>query len=623
MRRLNFILFAMSSALPRWNLERHFERTDIFDLKLDDDVESFRKDAENFQQEYESRLSKSPNVFLQAILDYEAITVKVGNLSAFVYLSFSTQQDNAEAAKRQSALSASMSAIESNYLTFFTLEVADLEQEVVESFLSSEVELAGKRLAHFRPFVMNIRKRQPHLLSKNVERALSLRGPWVGSSPVVEWYDKILSTADMEYDGQKMPMESLLSKTMNADPAVRRDALKALNNGLRSNRIDEFAALSLNVVTGKWHIEKEERKYQTLRSSRNLDNDVDDDTVVALLKAVRSKGVELCKRYYKLKKSILKKTQNVDKFTWADRNAPLGFERKEGPEFTWSEAVEIVREGYQAFSPKFRELFDQMVAEERIDAPIQKGKRGGAFCHPVTPKIGPFQLLNFDGSSRDVSTLAHESGHGCHFYLAYAVGPLLMDTPLTLAEVASTFGEMVVFRSMLAKKSKEDRLAMLMQKVDDIVNTVVRQCSFDFFEEKAHTARVDGRVGTEQYSEMWMEATKLYYGEEGEVFDAYEDMELLWSYVGHFHHVPFYVYAYAFADLVVGSLYSVYLKEKTGFEPKLLEFLSAGGSKNFQELLQPFGLDPTDESFWVTALETHLETLLEETESLARELSFV
>jgi len=452
-----------------------------------------------------------------------------------------------------------------------------------------------------------------------------VREPWATSTTVVDYYEKQLSNSTFKIQGEEesFALEQVLEKTFHKDQEVRQKALRAVNAGLKDNGIDRFASLSLNMVAGSWHIERMERKYKNLRSSRNLFNDVPDEVVDSLLRVVRQDGVNLAKRYYSIKKAILKKTSNIQTFTWADRNAPIDF-GKDQEVYSWDSAVKIVDAGFKKFSPKMAELFMQMVKEERLDAPVVAGKRSGAYCHGVVPGIGPFQFHNFMGSKRDVATLAHESGHGCHDILAYHQGMLQYHPPLILAETASIFGEMIVFRDLLEKTSvKAERLSMIMSKIDDVVNSVIRQCSFDRFEELVHDARKDGQVSDDEFNTMWMKATREYYGDEGEVFDHYEDMSYLWSYVSHFHAVPFYVYSYAFADLVVGSLYKVYQSTPDGFEDKLLALLAAGGSKDFVTVLRPFGLDPSKEQFWVDSIKAHLGSLVEEAEALAVELTFL
>jgi oligoendopeptidase F len=272
------------------------------------------------------------------------------------------------------------------------------------------------------------------------------------------------------------------------------------------------------------------------------------------------------------------------------------------------------------------DMFMRFVEEKRIDVPATNGKKGGAYCSAAVPGVGPFQLLNYDGTKRDVATTAHESGHAVHDVLAYPQGYLQFHPPLTLAETASIFGEMIVFRDLLQMAtSPAERLSLLMGKIDDILNSVVRQCSFDRFEELAHTARKDGELNTEELDKHWMQAMEEYYGKLGEddtPWDSYDDVTHLWSYVPHFHHVPFYVYSYAFADLVVGTLYHSFQTTPDGFEGRLLDLLAAGGTKDFAQALQPFGLDPKAPSFWEDAIKAHLGGLMTEAETLAAELGY-
>jgi oligoendopeptidase F len=287
----------------------------------------------------------------------------------------------------------------------------------------------------------------------------------------------------------------------------------------------------------------------------------------------------------------------------------------------------MVQRGYNQFSPKMAQMFTDMVNEKRIDVPATNGKKGGAYCAGVVPGIGPFQLLNFDGTKQDVATLAHESGHGCHDILAYQQGYLQYHPPLTLAETASIFGEMIVFRDLLQlAKTEEEKLTLLMSKIDDVINSVVRQCSFDRFEELLHTARDKGELSAEELDKFWYQTMTEYYGtpkqDDDCPFDAYDDASHLWAYVHHFHHVPFYVYSYAFADLVVGTLYHSFQTTPEGFEERLLDLLSAGGTRDFATALKPFGLDPTSPTFWQDALQAHLGGLMQEAEGLALKLGY-
>lgn len=555
-------------------------------------------------------------MLLDAIRAYEQVDIALTKTLSYVSLASDTKLDDDDAQKRKASLFQRYSAITGNQLTFFGLELADLPQEQLDAQMSAEPEALGAYAA----YIDEVRRSQPYNLSKEVERALTVRAPFAGKGKVVEFYGNELSRLRFKDGDEEVNMEVLLAKmTSSKDAATRYACMKTLNAGLGS--FERVAALSLNMVAGGWHVENAERGFKNLRSQRNLGNNVPDEVVDSLLDAVKTTGVDYCKRYYALKKGILKETQGLETFTWADRNAAIDI-GDAAESYTWTEAVDIVREGYEKFSPTMASLFTEMVEQKRIDVPAQNGKRGGAYCSSSYGN-GPFQLLNFTGTQRDVATLAHESGHGCHFMLSYKQGILQFHPPLTLAETASIFGEMIVFRDLLAKApSDEDRLAMLMSKIDDIINSVVRQCGFDAFEEKVHAARGDGVLTPDEMTQAWRETVTAYYGEEGEVFDSYEHTSHLWTYVSHFHNVPFYVYSYAFADLVVGSLYGVYAKTPEGFEEKLLELLAAGGTKGFKEALEPFGLDPTDPAFWKDSLNAHLGSLMEEAEELAAKLGY-
>lgn len=620
-----------SSELPRWDLSTRFGFESPFDEKIDKLLESVEVDARKFRETYENQLE---NKLLQAIQEFEAISVQRATIASYMSLSYDTQLNDDNLKKRKGALSQTQSSIIGDYLEWFTLDLAGIPIETIEKL---KKETPG--LAKYNAFLEEVQRSKPHDLSKEVERALTVRSPYTGTRPLVSFLDKELSLMkfDLQDGSGPVNMEVLLSKLSSSkDAAVRSRCMKALNDGLGAST-SRVAALSLSAVAGSWLIENKERSYEGLRSRRNLDNNCPDAVVESLLTAVRSVGVTYCKRYYAMKKTILQETQGLQTFRWSDRNAPMdisaaavdGEEKKDDEDkISWDEAVSMVERGYRKFSPHMADLFMGMVNDKRIDVPAVDHKKGGAYCAGVVPGIGPFQLLNFDGTKGDVSTLAHESGHGCHDILAYKQGYLQYHPPLTLAETASIFGEMIVFRDLLnLAKNPQERLTLLMSKIDDVINSVVRQCSFDRFEELAHGARDKGELSAEELNGFWSQAMVEYYGTAGKdggdsPFDDYEDTTYLWSYVPHFHHVPFYVYSYAFADLVVGSLYNSFQKTPEGFEDRLLELLSAGGTLDFATALAPFGLDPTSPSFWEDALEAHLGALIHEAETIATELGY-
>jgi len=638
----------VAATEPRWDLEKHFGFASTNDGKIDEAMKDVEKACEAFKSAYEGKLSSE---LLSAIESYEAIEQTLTTVLSYMSLSADTRLMDDAMQQRKAALMQQYGQASGNYLTWFGLELADLSDADLDAQYAKD-----EKLRTYKPYIDEVRRSAPYNLSKEVERALTVRSSFAGKGKVVEFYGNELSRLQFDLDGKKVNLEVLLAKmTSSKDTMVRRQCMKTLNNGLKE--FERVCALSLNMVAGSWHIENKERGFKNLRSSRNLSNNLPDEVVDSLLSAVATTGVDYCKKYYTLKKQILKSTQGLETFTWADRNASIDIGSADD-NYTWEQAVDLVHKGYNKFSPTMANMFLEFVEQKRIDVPAQDGKRGGAYCSSAYGS-GPFQLLNFTHSARDVATLAHESGHAVHFVLSYPQGILQFHPPLTLAETASIFGEMIVFRDLLEKTpSDEDRLAMIMSKVDDIINSVVRQCSFDKYEEKFHTMRAKGTVTPEEMSKAWRESMEEYYGAEGEVFDSYEDTSALSLYVSHFHNVPFvsivsrcvdasfarlfccfasasptstdsrvvfasqYVYAYAFGDLLVGSLYGAYMKQPEGFEEKLLDLLRAGGTKDFVEAVEPFGLDAASPTFWSDALHAHLGGLMAEAEELSKKLGY-
>lgn len=609
--------------LPRWNLSRHFGFNSPFDPLIDQYVEETRQLAIRFREKYEGRFDQGADLY-EAIVEVEMISQRRALVSSFLRLSYDIQLDDDALKKRKGAVSQLQKQIQGDYLDWFKLDVADMSKDTLDSHCSRRPELSR----HYSSYLDELRRQRPHNLDKAVERALTVRSPYAGIRPTVSFFEKELTELRFELGGKEVNMEVLLSRLSSSrDAQDRANCLAKLNSGL-GRRIARLAAFSLNCVAGSWLIENKERSYKNIRSRRNSENNCPDEVVNSLLRAVRSVGVPLCKRYYAIKKKILNKTNGLTVFRWSDRNAPIEFQSPPhnaamDESIPWSQAVEIVERGYRKFSPRMADMFLSMVNEQRIDAPAVNGKRGGAYCEAVVPGVGPFQLLNFDGTQQAVAALAHESGHGCHDMLAAQHGYLQCDPPLTIAETASMFGEMIVFQDLLElAKSPEEKLVLVMSKADDVINSVVRQCCFDRFEELVHNSRNRGELSSEELDAIWMQSTEEYYGKVGvdSPFDAYDDMSHMWSYITHFHHAPFYVYSYAFADLVVGTLYHSFQTSPTGFEDRFLTLLSAGGTLPLSSALQPFGLDPNDELFWEDALRAHLGVLVGEAEKLSVEL---
>jgi oligoendopeptidase F len=527
--------FQTDVCLPRWDLTRFGFETP-FSSQLDAHLEETKALSKAFKETYEGNLSSKS--LLSAVTEYEQISVRRALVSSYLHLSYDVALEDDALKKRKGAISQIQSEIVGDYLEWFSLDVADMSQEDLDKHFAEEPDLVK-----YQSFLEELRRQRPHNLEKNVERALTVRSPYSGTRPLVSFFDKELSLMRFQLGEETVNMEVLLSRMQSSrDAEFRAACLKELNSGLEG-AVSRVASLSLSSVAGSWLIENKERSYKNLRSRRNLDNNCPDKVVDSLLNGVRSAGVPLCKRYYALKKQILQQTQGLESFKWSDRNAPIDISDAKEEKIEWETAVNMVERGYRKFSPKMSDLFLDMVNEKRIDVPATDGKKGGAYCAGVVPGVGPFQLLNFDGTKQDVATLAHESGHGCHDILAYKQGYLQYHPPLTLAETASIFGEMIVFRDLLEiAETPEEKLTLLISKIDDVVNSVVRQCSFDRFEELAHTARENGELSSEELDAFWMQALQEYYGVAGEddcPFDEYADVNALWSYVPHFHHGKF------------------------------------------------------------------------------------
>ncbi|PFH35131.1 peptidase family M3 protein [Besnoitia besnoiti] len=599
-------------SLPRFDLRRHFKYSSIFDALIDEDLAHLSKKAAVFNEKYKGKLRHK---LLKAIQEYEHLDEQVDIISYYIHIIYSVNTTNEDIAKRQNQLKATMAAAIQPNFVFMELEIAELPEEVIEEQMRSSKGM----LNFYSGYLSSVRRRSPHVLSEAVERALLVRAPWVGKSAVIDYYRKQIGGATFEMGGESMPLSEILSFVMNVKQERRHEAQRAVHSGLRKQMIDKFAALSLNVVAGSWHIEGKERQYSTLRAMRNVANNVSDKTVDALIHAGATVAVDLTRRYYKLKKEILKRKGVLQTFSFSDRLAPLPLKSNEHV-FGWEESTRIVREGYQSFSPTMAKLFDTLLAEGRIDAPATAGKLTPR-CYLGTPTTGPFILLEHTGQHHCVETLAHEAGHAIHSILSYRQGNLQLAPPLTIAEMASLMGERIVFDHILQKTADpEERLSHLLRHLDGWTSTVTRQLMFDHFEERVHTARAEGTVSDSAFTTMWTETLIKYYGKEGEVFDSYTHTDLDWARIPHFHTTPFYVYAYAFSELAVGSLYGVYKRSAEGFEEKYLEVLRAGNKKSFEEVMTPFGLNPSSETFWVDAMMATGGSVLDEAEALAAQL---
>jgi oligoendopeptidase F len=442
-------------------------------------------------------------------------------------------------------------------------------------------------LGHYRPWIEDLRKDKPYQLEDRVEQLFHEKSQ-SGYSAWNRLFDQTISGLRFKLAGKELAIEPTLNLLQDRAPAKRKAAGQALAKTFKAN--ERTFALITNTLAKDKEISDRWRGFQDVADSRHLANRVEREVVEALVSSVRAAYPRLSHRYYQLKAGWFKKK----KLAHWDRNAPLSFAATGS--IAWPDAKNMVLTAYRGFSPEMASIAERFFTDRWIDAPVRPGKAPGAFSHPTTPSAHPYVLMNYQGKPRDVMTLAHELGHGVHQVLAAKNGALMAPTPLTLAETASVFGEMLTFKRLLAQTtSARQRQALLAGKVEDMINTVVRQIAFYTFERAIHTERSNGELTAERIGEIWLSVQGESLGPAIDIRPGYESF---WMYIPHFIHSPFYVYAYAFGDCLVNSLYAVYENASDGFAERYLAMLAAGGTKHYSELLKPFGLDAKDPKFW-------------------------
>jgi oligoendopeptidase F len=535
-----------------------------------------------------------------AVKEFEALEDLLGRIASFAGLTYFSNTTEPANGKLYGDIQSKLTDMGA-HLLFFSLELNRIDDARIDASLA-----ADPLAAHYRPWIEDLRKDKPHQLDDRTEQ-LFLEKSMTGAAAWNRLFDETMASLRYTIDGEELPLEIALNHLQSSDGATRRKAAEALTATFKAN--SRTFTLITNTLAKDKEISDRWRGFDDIADSRHLANRVEPEVVAALAAAVREAYPRLSHRYYAMKAKWL----GMEQMDFWDRNAPL-------PEtsdalISWDEARETVLSAYGAFDPEMAAIAKRFFDDNWIDAPVRPGKAPGAFAHPTVPSAHPYVLVNYMGKPRDVMTLAHELGHGVHQVLAGGQGALMASTPLTLAETASVFGEMLTFRSLLDKtKDKRERKAMLAQKVEDMINTVVRQIAFYEFERKVHTARKDGELTAEQIGELWLSVQSDSLGPAIRISEGYETY---WTYIPHFIHSPFYVYAYAFGDCLVNSLYAVYQQAETGFQAKYFELLKAGGTKHHSELLKPFGLDAGDPSFWSKGL-SMIEGLIDELEALDR-----
>ena len=586
--------------IPEWDLSDLYKGTD--DPEVERDLKRAAAEARRIKESYQGRLASLASdgaALAEAISAYEQLSDLMGKLGSYAGLLYAANQADPARAKFYGDISEKLTRISTD-LIFVELELNLID----EAALSRAV--ADPKLARFKPWLEDLRKEKPYQLDEKLEQLFTEKGQ-TGRGAFNRLFSETMTGLRFDVAGEPAPLALEATLNLLSDPAEprRHAAADALAKVLKDNI--RLFTLVTNTLAKDKEISDRWRGFKDVADSRHLANRVEAPVVDALVSSVRDAYPRLSHRYYAMKARWL----GMEKLSHWDRNAPL----PDKPEriFTWAEAESIVLKAYGAFAPDMARVAKEFFDKRWIDAPLREGKTQGAFSAATVPSVHPYVLMNYQGKPRDVMTLAHELGHGVHQMLARDQGPLLAPTPLTLAETASVFGEMLTFRALLAEtRSPRERKAMIAGKVEDMLNTVVRQIAFYVFERKVHEGRRKGELTSDDLNAFWLE---VQHESLGPAIDLKPGYEVFWTYIPHFINSPFYVYAYAFGDCLVNSLYGLYQEAHPGFVTKYFDLLKAGGSKHHSELLKPFGLDATDPAFWSKGLKV-IEGMIDELEAM-------
>jgi oligoendopeptidase F len=583
--------------LPAWDLSGLYDDPST---ELPRELDALAAGAKQFEEKFAGKLEalarNDAAGLADAIKAYEALSDKMGRVGSYAYLNYTTKTNDPDRAKLFGDVQARLTDA-GTHLLFFELELNRIDDAVIDAALENG------ELSRYRPWLTDIRKERPYQLSDEIEKLFHEKG--ATSRAWGRLFNEALTSWQFDVDGERLSLEPALNQLSDANPERREAAAHALAKVFAANA--RSMALITNTLAKDKEISDRWRGFKDVAASRHLANRVESEVVDALVTAVAKSYPRLSHRYYALKAKWL----GMDRLNYWDRNAPISRD----PErfIAWPEAHRTVIDSYRRFSPKMAEIADGFFAKKWIDAPVRDGKAPGAFSHPTVPSAHPYIMLNYLGKPRDVMTLAHELGHGVHQVLANQQGPLMAYTPLTLAETASVFGEMLTFKALVAgAETPQAKKALLAQKVEDKLNTVARQIAFYQFERLVHEARRDGELTPDTLGKFWLKVQGESLGPAITLNDGYENY---WVYVSHFIHTPFYVYAYAFGDCLVNSLYAAYERAPDGFEARYLAMLSAGGTKHHTELLAPFGLDASKPDFWSLGLDV-IDGMITELERL-------
>ena len=586
--------------LPDWDLSDLYSAMDAKEYTRD--LVRVMADCQEFEKQYAGKLANlakdNTATLAKSVREFEVLQDLMGRIISFAMLVYTGNTSDAKRAKFFGDAQEKITNA-SSHLLFYTLELNKIDDSILDAGMA-----ANKELAHYRPWLEDLRKDKPFQLDDDIEKLFHDKS-LSGKSAWNRLFDETMADLRFTLDGKELSSELAFNQLQDVDRDKRQIAAREIGRVLKDNT--RVFTLITNTLAKDKEISDRWRGYEDIADSRHMANRVEREVVDALVDAVTASFPKLSHRYYAMKAKWL----GFEKMQHWDRNAPLPDQSEQV--FSWDKARDTVLNAYGGFSPEMADIAKMFFDKNWIDAPVREGKASGAFSHPTVPSAHPYVLVNYQGKPRDVMTLAHELGHGVHQVLAAKQGALMAPTPLTLAETASVFGEMLTFRSLLDQaQNPKERKILLAQKVEDMLNTVVRQIAFYLFERGVHIERRKGELTGDQIGQIWMDVQTQSLGP---VFEFDEEYSSYWSYIPHFIHSPFYVYAYAFGDCLVNSLFAVYQSSESGFQEKYFDMLKAGGTKHHSELLKPFGLDAGDPQFWYKGLGM-IEAMIDEIEVL-------
>ncbi len=577
----------IDQQIPTWDLTDLYNGID--DVNIKKDLEEIAKKTTAFCQEYQDRVAKLDAIKLaQAIQNYENICESGSKLTSYSYLLYSSDLSNEKNIAFNQNINEEISKYESQ-LVFFTIELNEINEERINELLENTA------LKKYQPFIRDVSFFKKHQLSKELEKFIVEKNI-TSRSAFIRLFDETVNNLQFPYQNNQLNSQEIFNLLSNSDSKIRQEASKSIAQVFEKN-IKIFAFIT-NIMAKDKAVEDQYRNFKTPISSRNLCNFIEDEIIDVLQKTVKDNYHATAHRYYKIKAKLL----NQKYLNYWDRNAPISFNKDiKKKKYSFQEAQKLVTEAYAEFHPQMAEIAQKFFDKKWIDAKVRNGKDSGAYSHPCVTSVHPYILMNFQGTSRDVMTLAHELGHGIHQFLARKQGYLQSSTPLTLAETASVFGEQLVFQKILKNETDSQlKKIIIADKIEDMLNTVVRQIAFLDFEKRIHDERKNGEIDIEKINRFWFEVQKESLGE---AFHFEDEYRFFWCYISHFIHAPFYVYSYAFGDCLVNSLYAIYKSSKiTDFNNKYLNMLELGGVHHHKEMLKPFDLDISKNEFWQSGL---------------------